>query len=152
MNKLEIICYIISAFFMGISAGCLIAAGVHRRIWGHKSKPKGIDKVHEHQDPAVYAAIVQGMKGKRFSGPTPFFGCYEDEVFLPRINESKAEREEKERLQKQLAARHLLAELEEAGAIRYDIKTSEPTEFMTQRVLCVAKLNVLMPEKKEAQQ
>lgn len=83
---------------------------------------------------------------------TSFFGCYEDEVFLPRISESAAEREEKKRLQKQQAARRLLAELENAGAIRYNVKTSEPTEFMTQRVICVAKLDVVMPEKKEAQQ
>lgn len=82
---------------------------------------------------------------------TPFFGCYEDEVFLPRISESAAEREERKRQQKVLAANRLLGELENAGAIRYDIKTSEPTEFMTQRVICVAKLDVVMPEK-EAQQ
>lgn len=100
-------------------------------------------------------SIQLGIDVKRCSEcerpATPFFGCYEDEVFLPRINESKAEREEKERLQKQLAARHLLAELENAGAIRYDIKTSEPTEFMIQRVICVAKLDVVMPEKEEEQ-
>lgn len=83
---------------------------------------------------------------------TSFFGCYEDEVFLPRISESAAEREERKRDQKLLAAHRLLAELENAGALRYDIKTSEPTEFMTQRVICVAKLDVVMPEKKEAEQ
>lgn len=169
MNKLEIICYILSAFFMGIAAGCCISAGVHKSVYRDLIKPvkrrgirawlrrlrgkrklQSIDEVHEHQDPAVYAAIVQGMTQKT-RPVTSFFGCYEDEVFLPRISESAAEREEKERTQKQVAARHLLDELENAGAVRYVIKTSEPPEFMTQRVICVAKLDVVMPEKKEAQ-
>lgn len=146
MNKLEIICYIISAFFMGISAGCLISAGIHRRVWGSRRKRKlqNIDEIHEHRDAAVYDAIKRGMAQKT-RPVTPFFGTYRDEVFVTLASlEGLAEDQQR---RKAAAARRLLGELEKAGAISYDIKVSEIDEYRCQQVLCVAKLDVVMPEK-----
>ena len=38
MNKVEIICYIVSAYFFGISTGSFIAVGVHNHIYRDKKK------------------------------------------------------------------------------------------------------------------
>ena len=51
MNKAEIICYIISAYFFGISTGCFISRIIHNSIYKRKPKkcprlPKSIDEMH----------------------------------------------------------------------------------------------------------
>lgn len=38
MNKAEIICYIISAYFFGISTGCFISRIIHNSIYKKRSE------------------------------------------------------------------------------------------------------------------
>lgn len=38
MNKIEIICYILSAYFFGIATGSFIAVGVHNHIYKERKK------------------------------------------------------------------------------------------------------------------
>lgn len=41
MNTVAIICYIVSAYFFGISTGSFIAVGVHNAIYRSKKKKGG---------------------------------------------------------------------------------------------------------------
>lgn len=38
MNKVEIVCYLLSAYFFGISTGSFLAVAVHNAIYGSKKK------------------------------------------------------------------------------------------------------------------
>lgn len=38
MNKLEIICYIVSAYFFGIATGCFVSVGVHNHTYWRRKK------------------------------------------------------------------------------------------------------------------
>ena len=44
MNIAAIICYIVSAYFLGISTGCFISVAVHNHIYRDKKKTRKQDK------------------------------------------------------------------------------------------------------------
>lgn len=168
MNKLEIICYIISAFFMGMSAGCFISIGIHNSVYGDKIKPlkpRGfrawlsrirrkrkplvIDEMHEHRDDNIQEALKLGMSQKTRQVKSYYAQV---EGFLTLDHDTGEMRPTRQSDLRAQCVHQLADNLIKSGAVCFTFaKEDGPTVMHLPRLRCAAKLDVVMPDKEEAE-
>lgn len=162
MSKLSIICYLISVFFYGLSAGSFIAMLIHRWVYGGKIKPlhrrgvrawlrklrrsrklQDIDEMHEHQDPSIESALLQGLGQKHRQVMT-----YRDSMGSYYLN-SEGLLPDHEAMLKEKCAAAIALKLLKDEAFTFELRFGHLSPLDPQFVECSAKLEVVMPERKE---